>query len=114
MDLPDSGIEPGSPELQVDSLPTALSGKPGSPFTHHQMARFYSLSRVIMIEGAQWPGRAAGTGRGDLTVLAPNPRLLTPMGLGCMLTLCAPPGPREEDGQLRLLPGQVPGCALQT
>jgi len=27
-DLPDSGIEPGSSALQVDSLPTALSGKP--------------------------------------------------------------------------------------
>ena len=26
--LPDPGIEPGSPELQVDSLPTELSGKP--------------------------------------------------------------------------------------
>ena len=28
VDLPDLGIEPGSPELQVDSLPTELSGKP--------------------------------------------------------------------------------------
>ena len=28
MDLPDSGIEPGSPVLQADSLPTELSGKP--------------------------------------------------------------------------------------
>ena len=27
-DLPDSGIEPGSSALQVDSLPTELSGKP--------------------------------------------------------------------------------------
>ena len=27
VDLPDPGIEPGSPELQVDSLPTELSGK---------------------------------------------------------------------------------------
>ena len=27
-DLPDPGIEPGSPELQADSLPTELSGKP--------------------------------------------------------------------------------------
>ena len=26
--LPDPGIEPGSPALQVDSLPTELSGKP--------------------------------------------------------------------------------------
>ena len=27
-DLPDPGIEPGSPALQVDSLPTEISGKP--------------------------------------------------------------------------------------
>ena len=27
-DLPDPGIEPGSPVLQVGSLPTELSGKP--------------------------------------------------------------------------------------
>ena len=30
MDLPDTGIKPGSPELQADSLPTELSGKPSS------------------------------------------------------------------------------------
>ena len=30
MDLSDPGIEPGSPALQVDSLPTELSGKPGT------------------------------------------------------------------------------------
>ena len=28
MDLPDPQIEPGSPALQVDSLPTEVSGKP--------------------------------------------------------------------------------------
>ena len=28
MDVPDPGIEPGSPALQADSLPTELSGKP--------------------------------------------------------------------------------------
>ena len=27
-DLPNSGIEPGSPAFPADSLPTALSGKP--------------------------------------------------------------------------------------
>ena len=27
-DLPDPGIEPGSPALQADSLPTKLQGKP--------------------------------------------------------------------------------------
>ena len=30
VNLPDPGIEPGSPVLQVDSLPTELSGKPNS------------------------------------------------------------------------------------
>ena len=30
-DLPNPGIEPGSPELQVDSLPSEL---PGKPFTN--------------------------------------------------------------------------------
>ena len=29
-DLPDPGIEPGSPALQADSLPTELSGKPNA------------------------------------------------------------------------------------
>ena len=29
-DLPDPGVEPGSPALKVDSLPTDLSGKPNS------------------------------------------------------------------------------------
>ena len=28
MDRPDPGVKPGSPALQVDSLPTELSGKP--------------------------------------------------------------------------------------
>ena len=31
MDLPDPGIEPESPALQADSLPTELSEKPPSP-----------------------------------------------------------------------------------
>ena len=30
MDLPDPGMEPGSPALQADSLPTEISGKPSS------------------------------------------------------------------------------------
>ena len=32
-DLPNPGIEPGSPALQADSLPTELSGKPTSKVT---------------------------------------------------------------------------------
>ena len=30
-DLPDAGIEPGSPALQADSLPTELQGSPQKP-----------------------------------------------------------------------------------
>ena len=30
MDLPDPGIEPGSPAMQADSLPTELSGNESS------------------------------------------------------------------------------------
>ena len=32
-DLPDPGIEPGSPALQADFLPTAPPGKPKLPFS---------------------------------------------------------------------------------
>ena len=31
-DLPDPGIEPGSPALQADSLPAKLPGKPPKPY----------------------------------------------------------------------------------
>ena len=43
VDLPDSGIEPGSSALQVDSLPTELSGKP-----------IYSLLRSITLTVNIW------------------------------------------------------------
>ena len=33
-DLPDPGIEPGSPALQADSLPTELRGKPPNTVLH--------------------------------------------------------------------------------
>ena len=36
MDLPDSGIELGSPVLQVGSIPTQLSGKPDKHESCHQ------------------------------------------------------------------------------
>ena len=35
-DLPDPGIEPGSPALQADSLPTELQGKPIIMCKSHQ------------------------------------------------------------------------------
>ena len=37
-DLPDPGIEPGSPELQADSLPTELCGKPLPSRRHYSSA----------------------------------------------------------------------------
>ena len=36
-DLPNPGIELGSPALQVDSLPTELSGKPQMPGSEHKI-----------------------------------------------------------------------------
>ena len=34
-DFPDPGIEPGSPTLQVDSLPSELPGKPKNVYIYH-------------------------------------------------------------------------------
>ena len=38
--LPDLGIEPGSPALQADSLPTKLSGKPSSGYIQYPFLSF--------------------------------------------------------------------------
>ena len=38
-DLPTPGIEPVSPVLQVDSLPTEPPGKPGKPRKPHTIAK---------------------------------------------------------------------------
>ena len=45
-DLPDPGIEPGSPELQEDSLPAELPGEP--PSTH--TCTYTKLKFPIFIE----------------------------------------------------------------
>ena len=39
-DLPDSGIELGSPPLQVDSLPAELPGKPTEMVLEENLFRF--------------------------------------------------------------------------
>ena len=44
-DLPDPGIKPESPALQVDSLPLSLWG---SPVCEHQFSSVQSLSRVLL------------------------------------------------------------------
>ena len=45
VDLPDPGIELGSPALQVDSLPAELPGKPSiSSLQHHRWITVYSVT----------------------------------------------------------------------
>ena len=43
-DLPHPGIEPGSPALQADSLPTELQGKPDLPIPGIEPASLTSLA----------------------------------------------------------------------
>ena len=51
-DLPDPGIQPGSPALQVDSLPTELSGKPIYLSNHLRIGELKQLrSEVDCIGG---------------------------------------------------------------
>ena len=50
-DLPDPGIEPGSPALQQDSLPTELSGKPHVAYEKRQIyfLLFTSVNRKCTV-----------------------------------------------------------------
>ena len=48
-DLSDPGIEPGSPALQADSLP---SEPPGKPITHPEGARFSHLDKDSLLVAA--------------------------------------------------------------
>ena len=51
VDLPDSGMEPRSPTLQADSLPTELSGKPlilpTSPIQYCQILWYFLRTKGI-------------------------------------------------------------------
>ena len=50
MDFPDPGIEPGSPALQADSLPSELSGKPYSNDTIHfkiHKIHHYNIESIV-------------------------------------------------------------------
>ena len=42
-DLPDPGIEPGSPTLEADALPSEPPGKPGYDITRHEKDDFTFL-----------------------------------------------------------------------
>ena len=44
--LPDPGIEPGSPTLQVDSLPAEL---PGKPYTYTYILYVYLNDRLLHV-----------------------------------------------------------------
>ena len=47
-DLPNPGIEPGSPALQADSLPTELQGKPQSPVIPCQILRYGHYKNTLL------------------------------------------------------------------
>ena len=46
MDLPDPGIKPGSPALQVESLPLELPGKPSRTYIHFKINLDLDVSGV--------------------------------------------------------------------
>ena len=50
-DLPDPGIEPRSPALQADSLPSELPGKPRFRRVGHKKRR--CLQAMVELEGEQ-------------------------------------------------------------
>ena len=52
-DLPNPGIEPGSPALQSDSLSTELSGKPLDEEPHKSLSRINSWHCSPNLEGLQ-------------------------------------------------------------
>ena len=53
VDLPDPEIEPRSPALQVDSLPTQLSGKPNKPAICSPTCCIQYASKIWKTQ--QWP-----------------------------------------------------------
>ena len=56
MDLPDPGVELGSPALQADSLPTELSGKP--PATLEELQENILMSRMDTLTPKEVSGPA--------------------------------------------------------
>ena len=47
-DLPDLGVEPGSPTLQADALPSELPGKPLIRYTPHNGQHFLDIILNIL------------------------------------------------------------------
>ena len=48
--LPNPGIEPGSPALQADSLPTELSGKPTNETGKSKLQQVYKMEYYTVIK----------------------------------------------------------------
>ena len=48
-DIPDSGIEAGSPALQADSLPLAPSGKPKERRTGNSLEGWQQFGRILQL-----------------------------------------------------------------
>ena len=54
VDLPDPGIKPGSPALQVDSLPTKISGKPQPCQGTSEKPCGTDVSMMVVEQGRGW------------------------------------------------------------
>ena len=84
MDLPEPGLEPESPALGTDSLPTELSGK---PFTASLYS--YMISQLLSIELTQhfWHSWASppSTAMASLSPVAPGPQATSVFPQGLLL-----------------------------
>ena len=65
MDLPNPGIKPGSPALQVDSLPAELPGKPEVYITYAGAAQVEQCKRFRDVSSILGLGRSPGVGNGN-------------------------------------------------
>ena len=71
VDLPDPGIEPGSPALQADALPTELSGKPFHSPGDIPNPEIKPRSPALQADSspAEPQGKPKNTGVGSLSLL---------------------------------------------
>ena len=82
--LPDPEIELGTPALQVDSLPTELSGKPTSTYVMYQISMcfwfeaFYALGLVplVFLTSPSWK-KQENSRKTSISALLTMPKPLT-------------------------------------
>ena len=72
-DLPNSGNEPGSPELQADSLPSEPPGKPHDTLQSYQLVGWWSLCDIYTSNNVKLITRKSGF---LLSPSSPRPRLM--------------------------------------